>query len=90
MQPRVMLFDEPTSALDPELVGEVLAVIERLAAEGMTMVIVTHEMRFASHISDRIVMMQNGEIVANVTRKELETSPENTRIRRFIAQAGGG
>ena len=90
MQPRVMLFDEPTSALDPELVGEVLAVIERLAAEGMTMVIVTHEMRFATHISDRIVMMHNGEIVANVTRKELETSPENTRIRRFIAQAGGG
>ncbi len=87
MKPKVMLFDEPTSALDPELVGEVLAVIERLAAEGMTMVIVTHEMRFATRISDRIVMMEDGALVANVTRAELQAAPEDARIRRFIAQA---
>ena len=88
MKPKVMLFDEPTSALDPELVCEVLAVIERLAAEGMTMVIVTHEMRFASRVSDRIVMMEDGALAANVTRDELAAAPEDARIRRFIAQAG--
>jgi polar amino acid transport system permease protein len=87
MKPKVMLFDEPTSALDPELVGEVLAVIERLAAEGMTMVIVTHEMRFATRVSDRIVMMEDGALVANVTKEELAAAPEDARIRRFMAQA---
>lgn len=87
MQPKVMLFDEPTSALDPELVGEVLAVIERLAAEGMTMVIVTHEMRFATRVSDRIIMMEGGALVANVTKDELSAAPEDARIRRFMAQA---
>jgi polar amino acid transport system permease protein len=87
MKPKVMLFDEPTSALDPELVGEVLAVIERLAAEGMTMVIVTHEMRFATRVSDRIVMMEDGALVANVTKEELAAAPEDARIRRFMAQS---
>jgi len=90
MQPKVMLFDEPTSALDPELVGEVLQSIELLASEGMTMIIVTHEMRFATRISDRIVMMQDGEVIADVSRQELEAAPGSSRIRAFIAKAEGG
>ena len=90
MQPKVMLFDEPTSALDPELVGEVLQSIERLAAEGMTMIIVTHEMRFATRISDRIVMMQDGVVIADVSRQELEAAPASSRVRAFIAKAEGG
>lgn len=84
MQPKVMLFDEPTSALDPELVGEVLQTIEMLAAEGMTMIIVTHEMRFASRISDRIIMMEDGDMVAAVTPAQLAKEPEDSRIRNFI------
>lgn len=87
MEPRVILFDEPTSALDPELVGEVLQVIEILASEGMTMVIVTHEMRFATKISDRIIMMEDGKMAANVTAKELAALPENARIRTFMEQS---
>lgn len=87
MEPRVILFDEPTSALDPELVGEVLQVIELLAAEGMTMIIVTHEMRFATRISDRIVMMEDGNMVANVTARELAEAPADTRIRQFMEQS---
>lgn len=89
MRPRVILFDEPTSALDPELVGEVLAVIEQLAAEGMTMVIVTHEMRFATRVSDRIVMMEDGRMVANLAKAELDAQPSGSRIRRFISEAAG-
>ena len=90
MQPKVMLFDEPTSALDPELVGEVLQSIELLAAEGMTMLIVTHEMRFATRISDRIVMMEDGRVIADVSRQELDAAPGSSRIRAFIAKAEGG
>ena len=90
MNPKVMLFDEPTSALDPELVGEVLQTIELLAAEGMTMIIVTHEMRFATRVSDRIVMMEDGRMVANKTAAELAAEPEDSRVRQFIAHAGGG
>ena len=90
MQPKVMLFDEPTSALDPELVGEVLQSIELLASEGMTMIIVTHEMRFATRISDRIVMMQDGEVIADVSKQELDAAPGSSRIRAFIAKAEGG
>ena len=90
MQPKVMLFDEPTSALDPELVGEVLQSIELLASEGMTMIIVTHEMRFATRISDRIVMMQDGQVIADVSRQELDAAPGSSRIRAFIAKAEGG
>lgn len=89
MKPKVMLFDEPTSALDPELVGEVLATIELLAAEGMTMIIVTHEMRFATRISDRICMMEDGNLVADLTKAEFAATPDDSRIRRFIAQAEG-
>ena len=89
MQPTVMLFDEPTSALDPELVGEVLQAIELLASEGMTMIIVTHEMRFARRISDRIVMMENGRVVAHRTAAELADEPTDSRLRRFMAHAEG-
>jgi polar amino acid transport system permease protein len=88
MEPKVILFDEPTSALDPELVGEVLQAIELLAAEGMTMIIVTHEMRFAKKISDRIVMMEDGKMAANVTIDELAKAPAESRIRRFMEQSG--
>ncbi|WP_420002646.1 amino acid ABC transporter permease/ATP-binding protein [Arenibacterium sp. LLYu02] len=87
MEPKVILFDEPTSALDPELVGEVLQVIENLASEGMTMIIVTHEMRFATRISDRIVMMEEGKMVANVTAEELAEAPAEARIRQFMTQS---
>ncbi len=87
MDPEIMLFDEPTSALDPELVGEVLQVIEGLAREGMTMVIVTHEMRFVSRVSDRVVMMENGHVVVNMTAAELESSPADSRIQQFMRQS---
>jgi len=87
MDPEIMLFDEPTSALDPELVGEVLQVIEGLAREGMTMVIVTHEMRFVSRVSDRVVMMENGHVVVNMTADELESSPSDSRIQQFMRQS---
>jgi polar amino acid transport system permease protein len=83
MQPEVMLFDEPTSALDPELVGDVLAVIEELAKEGMTMVIVTHEMNFAFKVSDRVVFMEGGRIgQAGAPRELLEQRSE--RMGRFL------
>lgn len=87
MEPKVILFDEPTSALDPELVGEVLEAIELLATEGMTMIIVTHEMRFATRISDRIVMLENGSMVANIDAEDLLLAEKNSRIRRFIEQS---
>jgi polar amino acid transport system permease protein len=84
MKPAIMLFDEPTSALDPELVGEVLKVIEDLANEGMTMVIVTHEMQFAFKVSDRVIFMEQGEITAAGTPAELRTS-DNERLCRFLS-----
>ncbi len=90
MEPRAILFDEPTSALDPELVAEVLRVIEMLASEGMTMIIVTHEMRFATRISDRIIMMEDGNMVANIKSQELATAPEGERVRQFMAQSEHG
>jgi len=88
MCPRVMLFDEPTSALDPELVGEVLQTIEMLASEGMTMVIVTHEMLFAKRISDRIVMLESGRMVADLTPAELAEEPADSRSKNFIENTG--
>lgn len=88
MRPKLMLFDEPTSALDPELVGEVLQTIELLAAEGMTMVIVTHEMLFARKISDRIIMLENGRMVADTTPAELALAPADSRIKSFMENAG--
>ena len=84
MQPKVMLFDEPTSALDPELVGEVLQTIELLAAEGMTMIIVTHEMAFARDVSDRVVFMDEGSIVEQGAPDVLLTNPTHERTRAFL------
>ncbi|QRM33147.1 amino acid ABC transporter permease/ATP-binding protein [Microvirga sp. VF16] len=86
MEPRIMLFDEPTSALDPELVNEVLRTIESLAADGMTMIIVTHEMRFARRISDRIVFMENGVIEADDSPEALFAAKEN-RVATFLLQS---
>ncbi len=85
--PSLMLFDEPTSALDPELSGEVLRVIEQLAADGMTMLIVTHEMRFATRVSDRVVMLEDGRIVADSTAAVLEAGRADPRMQRFVSQA---
>lgn len=86
--PRLMLFDEPTSALDPELVGEVLDVMRQLAAGGMTMVIVTHEMSFARDVADRIVFMEEGRIVTQGTPDEIFSAPADTRLGRFLASSG--
>ncbi|KLH97033.1 peptide ABC transporter ATP-binding protein [Brevibacillus formosus] len=86
MNPKVMLFDEPTSALDPELVGEVLAVIKNLAKEGMTMVIVTHEMNFAKEVGDRIIFMDQGIIMAEGHPSEVFGNNVNERLRSFLGK----
>ena len=85
MQPKVMLFDEPTSALDPEMVGEVLDVMTSLAKEGMTMIVVTHEMGFARRAADRVVFMDRGQIVEEATPAEFFDSPRTERARSFLA-----
>ncbi|WP_342473658.1 amino acid ABC transporter ATP-binding protein [Bacillus sp. FSL W8-1141] len=85
MKPDVMLFDEPTSALDPELVGEVLQTMKSLAKEGMTMVIVTHEMGFAKEVADRVVYMHEGRIVEQGTPSELFNSPQEERTKLFLS-----
>ncbi len=85
MDPEVILFDEPTSALDPEMVYEVLKVIKDLASEGMTMIIVTHEMNFAKEVSDRVIFMDNGVIAEEGTAKEIFEAPKNERTRQFLA-----
>ncbi|TDL30950.1 amino acid ABC transporter ATP-binding protein [Jeotgalibacillus sp. S-D1] len=84
MEPKVMLFDEPTSALDPELVSEVLAVMKQLAQEGMTMVVVTHEMRFAREVADRIIMLDQGRIIESNDPKTFFENPEHERTKQFI------
>ena len=86
MQPRVMLFDEPTSALDPELISEVLDVMQELAASGMTMLVVTHEMGFARHVADRLVFMDEGLIVEQGPPSQIFEAPEQERTKRFLAQ----
>lgn len=86
MQPDVMLFDEPTSALDPEMVGEVLNVMKDLAKEGMTMVIVTHEMGFAREVGDRILFMDEGKIIESGTPEELFKNPKNPRTIDFLSK----
>ena len=88
LQPKILFFDEPTSALDPELTGEVLRVIKQLASEHMTMIIVTHEMQFARELSDRIVFMEGGVIVAQGTPDVIFAS-ENVRVREFIGKFVG-
>jgi ABC-type polar amino acid transport system ATPase subunit len=85
MSPRVLLFDEPTSALDPELRREVLAVMRELAAEGMTMLVVTHEMRFARDVGTRVVLMDQGEIVEGAKPEAFFTAPSTDRARRFLS-----
>ncbi|MGW3112815.1 amino acid ABC transporter ATP-binding protein [Streptomyces sp. NPDC001091] len=86
MGPEVMLFDEPTSALDPELVGDVLAVMRGLAEEGMTMMVVTHEMTFAREVADRVVFMDGGVIVEQGTPEEVIGNPQNERTRHFLSR----
>lgn len=86
MDPKIMLFDEPTSALDPEIVGEVLAVMKGLASEGMTMVVVTHEMGFAREVSDRVVYMDSGLIVETGDPKALFGAPQAERTREFLSK----
>ena len=89
MTPSVLLFDEPTSALDPELVGEVLTVIADLAAEGTTMLVVTHEMAFAREVADWVVFMDHGRIVRQGPPEEIFDSCDEPRLRRFFAATGG-
>ncbi len=84
MEPKLMLFDEPTSALDPELVGEVLNVMKALAAEGMTMVVVTHEMGFAAHVADSVAFMEKGELVGMDAPAAILQHPEDPRIQSFL------
>lgn len=86
MNPEVMLFDEPTSALDPEMVGEVLEVMRSLAKEGMTMIVVTHEMGFAKNVSNRVIFMDHGTIVEDRPPKELFEQPEHERTKSFLAK----
>ncbi|WP_340381512.1 amino acid ABC transporter ATP-binding protein [Streptomyces sp. SS7] len=86
MGPEVMLFDEPTSALDPELVGDVLAVMRRLAREGMTMMVVTHEMTFAREVADRVVFMDGGAVVEDGTPAQVIGNPRNERTRHFLSR----
>jgi polar amino acid transport system ATP-binding protein len=86
MSPKLMLFDEPTSALDPELVGEVLGTMKRLADEGMTMIVVTHEMAFAREVGDRILFLHEGRILEEGTPEAIFTSPREERTRAFLAR----
>lgn len=84
MNPEMILFDEPTSALDPEMIGEVLEVMKKLAEDGMTMIIVTHEMRFAKEVSDRIIFMDNGRILEEGTPEDIFIRPSNIRTINFL------
>ena len=86
MEPEIMLFDEPTSALDPEIVGEVLDVMKALVSEGLTMVVVTHEMAFAKEVSDRVVFMDQGVILEQGSPKEIFGNPKNDRTREFLSR----
>ena len=86
MEPRIMLFDEPTSALDPEMVQEVLEVMQGLARDGMTMVVVTHEVRFARQVADRVVLMDDGEVVEMAPPERFFSNPQHPRSRQFLSQ----
>ena len=86
MEPEVMLFDEPTSALDPEMVGEVLEVMQSLAKEGMTMIVVTHEMGFAKEVADRVIFMDEGKILEEGTPEEIFDNPRCDRLKNFLAK----
>ena len=89
LNPKIMLFDEPTSALDPELVGEVLDVMKQLVREGMTMVVVTHEMGFAREVADRVIFMDEGIIMEEAPPKEFFSNPKNPRLRSFLGKVVG-
>jgi polar amino acid transport system ATP-binding protein len=86
MQPDVMLFDEPTSALDPEMVGEVLEVMKSLAQEGMTMIVVTHEMGFAREVASRVIFMADGRIIEEGEPNEMFANPKSDRLKTFLAK----
>ena len=86
MEPEVMLFDEPTSALDPEMVGEVLALMKQVADEGMTMVIVTHEMGFAKEVASRVIFIDEGVIKEENSPKEFFENPQNERLKEFLSK----
>jgi len=86
MDPKVMLFDEPTSALDPEMIGEVLDVMKTLAKEGMTMVVVTHEMGFAREVADRVIFMDHGAVIEEGTPEHFFTNPTHERTKLFLSQ----
>ena len=86
MNPKLMLFDEPTSALDPEMVGEVLEVMKELANEGMTMVVVTHEMGFAREVGNRVLFMDEGKIVEQGTPDEIFNHPQHPRLQEFLSK----
>ncbi|MBQ6347513.1 MAG: ATP-binding cassette domain-containing protein, partial [Clostridia bacterium] len=86
MDPEVLLFDEPTSALDPEMVGEVLDVMKQLAREGMTMVVVTHEMGFAREVGDRVIFMDGGRIIEEGAPQKMFEHPENARLKEFLGK----
>jgi polar amino acid transport system ATP-binding protein len=86
MEPKIMLFDEPTSALDPEMIGEVLDVMTKLAREGMTMVVVTHEMGFAREAADRVVFMDEGRILETGSPDHFFTQPKHPRLKKFLSQ----
>lgn len=87
-EPKIIYFDEPTSALDPELIGEVLGVIKELADEGMTMIIVTHEMNFAKSVSNRVLFLENGKIIENRSTKDFFENNTNERVRNFLKNIG--
>ncbi|MDP4178188.1 MAG: amino acid ABC transporter ATP-binding protein [Bacillota bacterium] len=89
MEPKALLFDEPTSALDPELVGDVLAVMRDLAKEGMTMIVVTHEMEFAREVSDRVIFMADGYIVEEGKPEDIFSNPKNQRTKTFLSRILG-
>ena len=86
MEPKLMLFDEPTSALDPELVGEVLTVMRELAQQGMTMIVVTHEMGFARDVADRVVFMDGGVVVEQGVPREVINNPQHERTKTFLSR----
>jgi ABC-type polar amino acid transport system ATPase subunit len=88
MEPRVMLFDEPTSALDPELKDEVLRVMRQLAEEGMTMIVVTHEMQFAREMADRVLFFDGGLVAESGSPEQIFDEPQNERTREFVRRVG--
>jgi ABC-type polar amino acid transport system ATPase subunit len=90
MEPKLMLFDEPTSALDPELIGEVLNVMKKLALEGMTMLVVTHEMGFAREVADRVIVMAEGELIEQGKPENVFKSPQDERTKALIDRYRSG